>query len=52
MFVLAWAGQFGHMVEGRRPAFFRDLQFLMIGPLWVLAGVYQRLASAISGVRP
>ncbi len=44
VFVIAWAGQFyGHMVEGRRPAFFRDLQFLMIGPLWVLASVYQRL---------
>ncbi|MDJ0926194.1 MAG: DUF962 domain-containing protein [Gammaproteobacteria bacterium] len=44
IFVLAWAGQFiGHAVEGKRPAFFRDLQFLMIGPLWILAGVYRRL---------
>jgi uncharacterized membrane protein YGL010W len=44
VFILAWVGQFyGHGVEGRRPAFFRDLQFLMIGPLWVLAGLYQRL---------
>lgn len=44
IFVLSWAGQFyGHMVEGKRPAFFRDLQFLMIGPLWVLAGLYRRL---------
>lgn len=44
VFVIAWIGQFyGHAVEGRRPAFFRDLQFLMIGPLWVLAGIYRRI---------
>lgn len=47
LFVLAWIGQFyGHMLEGRRPAFFRDLQFLMIGPLWILAGVYRRVGLA------
>ena len=44
IFLLAWAGQFyGHRLEGRQPAFFRDLQFLMIGPLWVLAALYRRL---------
>lgn len=44
VFVLAWIGQFiGHKVEGRRPAFFRDLQFLLIGPLWLLAFVYDRI---------
>ncbi len=44
VFVVAWIGQFyGHAVEGRRPAFFRDLQFLMIGPLWLLAALYRRL---------
>lgn len=43
VFVLAWAGQFiGHAVEGKRPSFFRDLQFLMIGPVWLLAWVYRR----------
>ena len=43
VFVAAWVGQFaGHMVEGKRPAFFRDLQFLMIGPLWLLAHVYRK----------
>jgi len=47
LFVLAWIGQFyGHMLEGKRPAFFRDLQFLMIGPLWILAGVYRRVGLA------
>lgn len=47
LFVLAWIGQFyGHRLEGRRPAFFRDLQFLMIGPLWILAGIYRRVGLA------
>ncbi len=44
VFVVAWIGQFiGHHVEGRKPAFFRDIQFLMIGPLWVLAGSFRKL---------
>jgi uncharacterized membrane protein YGL010W len=43
LFVLAWIGQFiGHAIEGRRPSFFKDLQFLLIGPLWLLADVYRR----------
>ena len=37
IFVAAWIGQFyGHKVEGKKPSFFKDLQFLLIGPLWVL----------------
>lgn len=44
VFVLAWIGQFwGHKVEGRRPSFFKDLQFLLIGPAWLLSFVYRRL---------
>ena len=36
IFVLAWIGQFyGHKVEGKKPSFFKDLQFLLIGPAWV-----------------
>ncbi len=35
-FVLAWMGQFyGHKIEKRKPSFFRDVFFLLIGPLWV-----------------
>jgi len=48
VFVAAWVGQFiGHNIEGRRPSFFKDLQFLLIGPLWLLADVYRRLDVAI-----
>ena len=44
IFVTAWVGQFvGHAIEGRRPSFFRDVQFLLIGPLWLLASAYRRL---------
>ena len=36
IFVLAWIGQFyGHHVEGKKPSFLKDLQFLLIGPAWV-----------------
>jgi uncharacterized membrane protein YGL010W len=44
LFVLAWIGQFiGHAIEKKRPSFFKDIQFLMIGPMWLLANVYRRL---------
>jgi uncharacterized membrane protein YGL010W len=43
IFVIAWIGQFiGHAIEGKRPSFFKDLQFLLIGPLWLEAAVYRR----------
>ncbi len=44
IFVVAWIGQFiGHVLEGKRPSFFKDLQFLLIGPLWLLAFIYRGL---------
>ncbi len=44
IFVAAWIGQFiGHAIEGKRPSFFKDIQFLLIGPLWLLAALYRRL---------
>ena len=37
VFVTAWIGQFiGHHIEGKKPSFFEDLRFLLIGPLFVL----------------
>ncbi|WP_372769051.1 DUF962 domain-containing protein [Lutibacter sp.] len=36
IFIIAWIGQFyGHKLEGKKPSFFKDLQFLLIGPAWV-----------------
>ena len=44
VFVFAWIGQFvGHAIEGRKPKFLQDLQFLLIGPAWLLRFVYRRV---------
>lgn len=44
IFVVAWIGQFyGHKIEGRKPSFFKDLQFLLIGPAWLMHFIYKRL---------
>ena len=44
VFVAAWILQFiGHMIEGKRPSFFKDVQFLLIGPAWLLAFIYRVL---------
>jgi uncharacterized membrane protein YGL010W len=44
VFVVAWVGQFiGHKVEGHRPSFLTDLVFLLVGPLWTLRKLYQRI---------
>ena len=43
-FVLAWILQFiGHLIEGKKPSFLKDLQFLLIGPLWSLSLTYKKL---------
>jgi uncharacterized membrane protein YGL010W len=45
IFVAAWIGQFiGHGIEGKRPSFFKDAQFLLIGPLWLVAAAYRRFS--------
>ena len=44
IFVLAWAGQFlGHKIEGKKPSFLEDLQFLLIGPIWLWAKLFRKL---------
>jgi uncharacterized membrane protein YGL010W len=49
LFVLAWIGQFiGHAIEKKRPSFFKDLQFLLIGPMWLLANLYRRFGIRLS----
>ena len=43
VFVLAWVGQFiGHAIEGKKPSFFEDVKFLLVGPAWLLHFVYRR----------
>ena len=44
IFALAWVGHFwGHKVESKKSSFLKDLQFLLIVPLWLLHFVYHRL---------
>ncbi len=47
IFVLAWIGQFiGHKIEGKKPSFMKDLQFLLVGPMWLLHFVYKKVGIA------
>ena len=44
IFFVAWVGQFyGHKVEGKKPSFLKDIQFLLIGPAWLMHFIYKRL---------
>ncbi len=44
IFVVAWILQFvGHKIEGKKPSFFKDIFFLLIGPAWVIAFIYRKL---------
>lgn len=44
IFVLAWIAQFvGHKMEGKKPSFFEDLQYLWVGPLFVLSRLFLKL---------
>ena len=48
LFVAAWVVQFwGHHVEGKKPSFLKDVEFLMIGPAWLLSFIYGRLGIRI-----
>ena len=44
IFIVAWIGQFiAHKIEGKKPSFFKDLQFLLIGPAWLLGFIYRKI---------
>ena len=44
IFVAAWIAQFvGHRIEGKKPSFLEDLQYLWVGPLFVLSHLFGRL---------
>ena len=48
VFVIAWIGQFyGHKIEGKKPSFFKDIQFLMIGPAWLMSFIYKKLGISL-----
>ncbi len=44
LFIVAWAGQFiGHKIEGKKPSFLDDVKFLLIGPIWLMHFICQKL---------
>ena len=44
IFVVAWIGQFiGHKIEGKKPSFLQDMQFLLIGPAWLLSFIFKKV---------
>jgi uncharacterized membrane protein YGL010W len=41
LFMIAWIFQFiGHKIEGKKPSFYQDILFLLIGPLWVVRSFF------------
>ena len=44
IFAVAWVGQFiGHKIEGKKPSFLEDVQFLLVGPAWLLHFIYRKV---------
>ncbi len=44
IFAVAWVFQFiGHKIEGKKPSFLEDIQFLLIGPAWLMSFIYKKL---------
>lgn len=43
IFVITWIFQLiGHKIEGQKPSFLKDLQFLLIGPIWLLGFILKK----------
>jgi uncharacterized membrane protein YGL010W len=44
VFIITWILQFvGHKIEGKKPSFLKDLQFLLIGPIWLLSFILKKI---------
>ncbi len=49
LLVIAWVGQFiGHKIEGKKPSFLKDIQFLVIGPAWLMAVIFDKLGIPVT----
>lgn len=50
IFVGAWVVQFiGHKIEGKKPSFLEDVQYLLVGPLWLLHFIFKKLGLPLGG---
>ena len=44
VFVISWIFQFvGHKIEEKKPSFLKDLQFLLVGPAWLLHFILKKI---------
>ena len=44
IFVITWIFQFiGHKIEGKKPSFLKDLQFLLVRPIWLLHFILKKI---------
>lgn len=44
IFAIAWVFQFiGHKIEGKKPSFLEDVQFLLVGPAWLLHFIFKKV---------
>lgn len=44
IFIITWIFQFiGHKIEGKKPSFLKDLQFLLVGPIWLLHFILNKM---------
>ncbi len=44
LYIFSWVAQLlGHKIEGKKPSFTNDMNFLLVGPLWVVANIYKLL---------
>ncbi len=44
VFAVSWVFQFiGHNIEGKKPSFLQDIQFLLIGPAWLMHFILKKL---------
>lgn len=47
LFAITWVFQFiGHRIEGKKPSFLEDLQYLLVGPIFLLAKLFRKLGLA------
>jgi len=48
IFIVAWIAQFyGHDIEGKKPSFLKDIQFLLIGPAWIMSFLLRKMNISI-----
>lgn len=46
VFIITWILQFiGHKIEGKKPSFLKDLQFLLVGPIWLLSIILKQIGT-------